>query len=63
MHQMCLWDFVTHVDKRKIGRQQEEEYEADEQTGDLEYDERDSMNKMGIKGDNAPTFCIEPSIS
>jgi hypothetical protein len=21
------------------------------------------MNKMGIKGDNAPTFCIEPSIS
>jgi hypothetical protein len=35
MHQMYLWDFVTHVDKRKIGRQQEEEYEADEQMGDL----------------------------
>jgi len=55
---MCLWDFVTHVDKQRIGRQREEEYEADEQMGNLEYDERDSMNEMGIKGDMHPPFAL-----
>lgn len=60
----CLWDFIAHVEKRKISKHSQAHLDEDDDADDLAFDEQQLTSEDGLhQGDNileeiAPTLTL-----